>query len=132
MKALLNYLYNVFTGGRAWRDIEKRAELKIRQVEELRDKWLKAGPQYITLRAYNTSDPEFIKAMVGIAESLELRWVLEQIKQRAVTNMVDSELDRLAEGAAINIGVILAVAQIEKLLAGAINDMKALEETGAQ
>lgn len=127
MKAIWMYLVNVFTGGRAWRSIEKRAELKIRQVEELRDKWLTAGPQYITLRAYNENDPEFVKALAGIGESLELRWMMAQIKERAVTNMVDTKLERLAEGAAINIGVILAVTQIEKLLANAVSEAKSLE-----
>lgn len=99
-QSVWRYLVNVFTGGRGWRIIEAEARQLIARARTL-------GPRYTMLKPYDET-PEYVSIMAGIGASQELRWMLLQIRERAVANLVDKPMD----GVAVNVGVIMTIEEI--------------------
>jgi hypothetical protein len=70
------------------------------------------GPKYTALKPIDTAPEGYTSALALVADMEEVRWMLYLVREQAVANIVGKPID----GLNVQVGVIMAVAEIERQL----------------
>lgn len=96
-------------------------------AQEIINRARKIGPRYTLVRPFDTLSEDYTRIMADIGSSMEFRWMLLMIREKAVSNLIDKPID----GAAVNIGMVMAVEEISSRLNEYVAMNKAANAQGA-